>query len=141
MVPTAWYVGFVKAPPKHWFDYIRPFARYRHCFAFGFDGVHDRWLMVDFQVRGTTITILEGHELDDLIVRLKMNGEILQARPFKRKHVFPRLAVSYCVAGVAQVVNLPGNPITPDGLFRALRKNGGRVAFDGVKQALADNKD
>lgn len=135
-----WYYAFVRpeAPARAWWERLAGLVgrrRYSHVVAFRYDVLSDNWIYLEWSRIGLFVDILDKPEVDTLIAHVRLNGgDILEYKaPPASMQRFPAPFAHYCVPFMATLANIHGWILTPDGLHRALRKRGAKVAFAGIQ--------
>jgi len=132
-----WYYAFVpnRDEPVWWRTGLSLLRhKFGHVIAFRYDTSSDVWLLCEWSQRGLFVDTLDPDEVDAIIANVRlMGGEILEYKaPDKPAPMVSGPFARYCVPIMASLASLPGWIATPDGLFRALRKRGAKVAFSDI---------
>lgn len=126
--PSAWYVCFLGAERRHWWDILSPPGFY-HVLAFAYAAHAERWLIYDVGQNRTLIRALTTEAFDRWISSLSpertivlFEGGDLPARPYHRVGF-------WCATAVAHLIGLRSRALRPAALYRDLLAQGARPAF------------
>jgi hypothetical protein len=126
--PSAWYVCFMGAERRHWWDCLSPPGFY-HVLAFAYAARAERWLIYDVGQDRSIIRALPAADFDRWISALPPGRTIVHfeagdapARPFHR-------AGFWCATAVAHLVGARTRALRPHALYRDLLAQGARPAF------------
>lgn len=131
-----WIVVFHPTTAAWWGRFLAP--GFGHCFAMAYLPEARRWLYVDPLFCRVTIGLMTPEQALT-VFRAARGGEMraLIARPEDAMVYRPRWCVT-CAGCVASLLGLRRYPLTPLGLFRALRRAGARaIGQDGDGTTLA----
>ena len=103
---------------------------FRHCLAFSYDAVGERWVIVDPLFDGAFIRALPSSEVDAFIAHYRIRGTILRCRVKRTQIKRPRLLLT-CVSVITNLLGVATCAVTPYQLYRYLVRNGATPAFEG----------
>jgi hypothetical protein len=124
--------GTLQKKKRAWWHIFTNRARFDHVAAFYYDTLFEGWQLIEWSELGLFFGPISDAELDRYTIMLcDHDGRILRykAKERERSKMFPWISWSYCVSGAKHLANLRSPAMTPDQLFRALLRDGGRAAF------------
>jgi hypothetical protein len=124
-----------------WWQIFTMRAKYDHVASFHYDAVMEVWNLIEWSEWGLFYGVVSDKELDNYVVfLLTAGGAILRykAKEGKTRLRFPPISWSYCVSGAKHHANIRSWVLTPDQLFRALRRRGASAAFTAVLEENGD---
>ncbi len=137
----AFYVfrGKIDDAPKWawWRIFITKNAKYDHVSSFYYDTEFDVWNLIEWSEFGTFYGVLRPEELDRYVVLILTGGGAIlryKAKDRRKPFLFPPIAWSYCISCAKHLANISHPALTPDQLFRALRRGGASDACTSVMQ-------
>lgn len=133
----AWYVAFVPGPRTYWWDWLSP-AWCRHCFAFGYHAMSDRWLVYDVEMSRTVLIAIEPEDMAPWLDEMRRNHGMrcLHVETGDGAPWYARMGL-YCVSAVKHLIGARSGALRPVGLWRDLLKAGATPAFTGDAHGTA----
>ncbi len=118
-----WYVAFVDADRAPWHRFMK--RGFRHCYAFAWDELADRWVLLEPGFDGVYLRPLRDETMGALWAQLHRDGaHVLLARAEGHRMLRPRLMLT-CVTAIAALLGLRRCcAVFPWQLYRTLRRRG-----------------
>lgn len=123
-----WFIVFEPRTSAWWGRFLK--EGFGHCYAFGYDAVADRWLVVEPLFEHVRMDVVSGAVVN-VFWDMAMSGKVRIVKvPVQDVAYFrPRLLVT-CAGCVASLIGLRRYPLTPWGLFWMVRRVPGAREID-----------
>lgn len=125
-------IFFMDRPDLKWWDYLFTRKGFRHCFMVQWDEWAQRWLMFDWRLFQTDVAIMFDFEVEAMLRACRTDtAKLTVVRFWAVKHkIIEAFPIKFCSNTLCRFLGLGNWPmLTPWGLYRTLRREGGEVIY------------
>jgi hypothetical protein len=130
---TNWFVVFCQYDQGPFWNFVIR-GRFKHVMAFGYGAAAQSWVLLDYRLKGCSISVIPAHEAGQLMQKVIGENDavlLMSAADFKKTRI---RWFDCCTTTIRHLIGLEGTllGVFPDQLYRDMLRAGAVVCVDRI---------